>query len=104
MLELYFKTFGEGKPLIILHGLFGSSDNWLTHAKKLADYFKVYLVDLRNHGHSPWSDDFSYQIMADDLHQLVTTEKLTDFILMGHPWEGKQRCVMRNSMKNSLKN
>ena len=88
-MELYFKTFGEGKPLIILHGLFGSSDNWLTHAKKLADYFKVYLVDLRNHGHSPWSDDFSYQIMADDLHQLVTTEKLTDFILMGHSMGGK---------------
>lgn len=88
-MELYFKTSGEGTPLIILHGLFGSSDNWLTHAKKLSNYFKVYLVDQRNHGHSPWSDDFSYQIMADDLHQLVTTEKLTNFILMGHSMGGK---------------
>lgn len=88
-MELYFKTSGEGTPLIILHGLFGSSDNWLTHAKKLSNYFKVYLVDQRNHGHSPWSDDFSYQIMADDLHQLVTTEKLTNFILMAHSMGGK---------------
>jgi pimeloyl-ACP methyl ester carboxylesterase len=88
-MELYYKTFGEGKPLIILHGLFGSSDNWLTHAKKLADYFKVYLVDQRNHGHSPWSDAFSYQIMADDLHELVKKEQLADFILMGHSMGGK---------------
>ena len=88
-MELYYKTMGEGKPIIILHGLFGSSDNWLTHAKKLADYFKVYLVDQRNHGHSPWSDDFSYQIMADDLHDLVTKEGLSDFILMGHSMGGK---------------
>ena len=88
-MELYYKTFGEGKPLIILHGLFGSSDNWLTHAKKLADYFKVYLVDQRNHGHSAWSDEFSYQIMVDDLHQLISKEGLTDFILMGHSMGGK---------------
>lgn len=88
-MDLFFKTMGEGKPLIILHGLFGSSDNWLTHAKKLADYFKVYLVDSRNHGHSPWSEEFNYQIMSDDLYDLVTQEKLSDFILMGHSMGGK---------------
>jgi pimeloyl-ACP methyl ester carboxylesterase len=88
-MELFYKTMGEGKPLVILHGLFGSSDNWLTHAKKLADYFKVYLVDQRNHGHSPWSDDFNYQIMVDDLFALVTKEGLSDIILMGHSMGGK---------------
>lgn len=88
-MELYYKAFGEGKPLIILHGLFGSSDNWLTHAKKLADYFCVYLVDQRNHGHSPRSDEFSYQLMADDLHELIVKENLADIILMGHSMGGK---------------
>jgi esterase len=88
-MELYFKKLGRGKPLVILHGLFGSSDNWLTHAKKLADYFEVYLVDLRNHGHSPWSDEFNYQIMADDLARLIESEGLVDIILMGHSMGGK---------------
>jgi esterase len=88
-MELYYKKMGAGKPLVILHGLFGSSDNWLTHAKKLADYFEVYLVDQRNHGHSPWSEEFSYQIMADDLAELIDKEGLEDFILMGHSMGGK---------------
>jgi pimeloyl-ACP methyl ester carboxylesterase len=88
-MELYFKKLGSGKPLVILHGLFGSSDNWLTHAKKLADYFEVYLVDQRNHGHSPWSDDFNYQIMADDLAKLIDSEGLEDILLMGHSMGGK---------------
>ena len=88
-MDLYFKTFGEGKPFIILHGLFGSSDNWQTHAKKLSDYFKVYTVDQRNHGRSPWSDEFNYALMADDLHQLVEKEGLEDFILLGHSMGGK---------------
>lgn len=88
-MNLHFKTFGEGQPFIILHGLFGSSDNWQTHAKKLGEYFKVYAVDQRNHGESPWSDDFSYEIMAEDLHQLIEKEGLEDFILLGHSMGGK---------------
>ena len=80
---------GEGQPLIILHGLFGSSDNWQTHGKKLAEYFEVYLVDQRNHGRSDWSEDFSYEIMAEDLRELVEKESIEDFILMGHSMGGK---------------
>ena len=57
---LNHKIFGKGEPLVILHGLFGSLDNWLTHAKKLSEYYQVILVDQRNHGHSDWSDDFNY--------------------------------------------
>ncbi|MFQ3336806.1 MAG: esterase, partial [Flavobacteriales bacterium] len=59
-MKLNFKKFGEGKPLIILHGLFGSLDNWQTLGKVLAEKYTVYLVDLRNHGKSPHSDTFSY--------------------------------------------
>jgi pimeloyl-ACP methyl ester carboxylesterase len=88
-MELYYKKLGEGQPLIILHGLFGSSDNWQTHGKKLAEYFEVYLVDQRNHGRSEWSDDFDYDIMAEDLRELIEKESLEDFILMGHSMGGK---------------
>jgi len=80
---------GEGQPLIILHGLFGSSDNWQTQGKKLAEYFEVYLVDQRNHGESPWSDEFSYEIMAEDLNDFITDHQLDDMILIGHSMGGK---------------
>lgn len=80
---------GSGQPLIILHGLFGSSDNWQTHGKKLSDYFEVYLVDQRNHGKSDWSDAFSYELMAADLFEFVQEHNLEDFILMGHSMGGK---------------
>lgn len=80
---------GEGKPLIILHGLFGFSDNWQTHGKKLAEYFHVYLIDLRNHGHSDWSDEISYQLMADDVFEFCQDKKLEDVHLIGHSMGGK---------------
>jgi pimeloyl-ACP methyl ester carboxylesterase len=88
-MELFFREFGEGKPFVILHGLFGFSDNWATHAKKLADYYRVILVDLRNHGHSPWSEEFSYEFMVEDLHALVERLELPKFNLMGHSMGGK---------------
>jgi pimeloyl-ACP methyl ester carboxylesterase len=88
-LELHYRELGHGKPLVILHGLFGFSDNWQTHAKKLAEYYRVILVDLRNHGHSPWSDEFDYQFMVQDLKKLFTTLNLSDVILIGHSMGGK---------------
>lgn len=88
-MELSFRELGTGKPLVILHGLFGFSDNWQTHAKKFSDYYRVILVDLRNHGHSPWSEEFSYQLMVDDLVELFNKLNLTDVILLGHSMGGK---------------
>lgn len=88
-MKLHFRELGEGQPLMILHGLFGFSDNWQSHAKKLAEYYRVILVDLRNHGHSPWSDDFSYDLMSDDVFELCEDLKLEDFILVGHSMGGK---------------
>lgn len=75
--------------MMILHGLFGFSDNWQTHAKKLAEYYRVILVDLRNHGHSDWSDDFSYELMAQDVFELCEELQLEDLILLGHSMGGK---------------
>ncbi|HZH85991.1 MAG TPA: alpha/beta fold hydrolase [Brumimicrobium sp.] len=88
-MELNYKKYGEGKAFIILHGLFGSSDNWHTHGKKLAEYFEVYLVDQRNHGDSGWSDEFSYDLMAEDLHEFIEKHELDEIILMGHSMGGK---------------
>lgn len=88
-MKLHYRILGEGKPMIILHGLFGFSDNWQTHAKKLADYYQVILVDLRNHGKSPWSDDFSYELMAEDVSELVNDLGLDEIILVGHSMGGK---------------
>jgi esterase len=88
-LELFYRELGSGKPMVILHGLFGFSDNWHTHAKKLSEYYRVILVDLRNHGHSPWSEEFSYQLMVDDLKELFSKLDLTDVILLGHSMGGK---------------
>lgn len=86
---LHYRELGNGKPLMILHGLFGFSDNWQTHAKKFSEYFRVILVDLRNHGHSPWSEAFSYELMASDIHDLQEHLHLEKFILLGHSMGGK---------------
>ncbi|MBW7868920.1 MAG: alpha/beta fold hydrolase [Brumimicrobium sp.] len=96
-MELNFQQNGSGKPFIILHGLFGSLDNWKTHAKTLGEYFDMYLIDQRNHGKSPWSDEFSYDLMADDLQEFVLKHNLKDFILLGHSMGGKT--AMRYAQK-----
>lgn len=88
---------GEGQPFIIAHGLFGFSDNWQSHANKLADYYRVILVDQRNHGHSDWSEVHTYDAMADDLHELIQELDLSNVILMGHSMGGKS--VMRFAQK-----
>lgn len=88
-MKLHVREMGEGFPLVILHGLFGFSDNWQTHAKKLSSYYRVILVDLRNHGHSPWSDDFSYQLMVDDVKELIEDLGIRKMHLIGHSMGGK---------------
>ena len=68
-MELFFRKIGEGKPLVVLHGVFGSSDNLYTVSKNIADLdYAVYTLDARNHGQSPWSDVFDYDVMAADLN------------------------------------
>lgn len=89
MPQLNYKTFGEGEPLIILHGLFGSLDNWITLAKKFADNYKVYIVDQRNHGLSFHDDAWDYDVMAEDLCEFMSTEQLDKALLIGHSMGGK---------------
>jgi esterase len=88
-LKLYYKSIGAGMPLFILHGLFGSSDNWLTLGKQLAESHQVILPDLRNHGQSPHSDHWEYEIMAEDIYELVSSLAMEKIVLMGHSMGGK---------------
>ncbi|MDB4533775.1 alpha/beta fold hydrolase [Vicingaceae bacterium] len=88
-MELNFKKIGEGDPLVILHGLFGSLDNWLTLARKLGEHFEVYIVDARNHGQSPHSEEFDYDVMADDLYAFLIQHSIIDPIILGHSMGGK---------------
>jgi len=88
-MELFFRKEGEGNPLVILHGLFGSSDNWMSIGRNLAKNFTVYLPDQRNHGLSPNTDAFDYDTMAADLLQLLDDQGLEAPIIMGHSMGGK---------------
>jgi pimeloyl-ACP methyl ester carboxylesterase len=88
-MKLFYRKYGEGPPLVILHGLYGSSDNWVTIAKKLSDTFTVYLPDQRNHGQSPHNDIHDYNSMKDDLYELVNDLALKKFFLAGHSMGGK---------------
>jgi esterase len=88
-MKLFYRKFGDGPPLIILHGLYGSSDNWVTIARRLGDSYTVYLPDQRNHGQSPHSNIHDYDSMRDDLFELLTDLRLKKIFLVGHSMGGK---------------
>lgn len=89
-MTLNYKQFGSGFPLIILHGLLGSLDNWQSIAKKIAEQgFSVYIIDQRNHGRSPHSNDFNYRLLADDLLSFMQQHNIAKAHLLGHSMGGK---------------
>ncbi len=98
-MKLFFREVGEptAPPIVILHGIFGSSDNWLTVSKTIATHgYRVFALDQRNHGQSPRSNEFGYQSMAADLHEFLIDHNLTDVVLVGHSMGGKT--VMQYAM------
>jgi esterase len=88
-MKLFFRRLGKGDPLIILHGLYGSSDNWMGIAHKLAENYDVILPDLRNHGKSPHSAEHTYMALSADLYELLDELKLAKVHLIGHSMGGK---------------
>lgn len=89
-MKLHATVLGEGKPFLILHGFLGMGDNWKTLGKEFAENdFQVHLVDQRNHGRSPHSEDFSYLHMAKDIMEYCEEHDLKNIILMGHSMGGK---------------
>lgn len=87
--ELFFRELGKGQPVVILHGLFGISDNWITLGRRLSETHKVFLVDMRNHGQSPHSDQFDYRSLIEDVQEFLVNHQLRDVVLMGHSLGGK---------------
>lgn len=88
-MKLFFRLSGQGRPLIILHGLFGSSDNWFSLAKEYAKNYTVYLLDQRNHGQSPHSEELNYELLIEDLHQFIKEQDLLQPDIIGHSMGGK---------------
>jgi esterase len=88
-ISLAFREYGKGPPMIILHGLFGSSHNWHSMAERLSGRYRVFACDLRNHGESPWTDSMSFSEMAGDLEALIEENGLTPATVLGHSVGGK---------------
>ena len=89
-MKLFYRQTGEtGTPIIIIHGIFGSSDNWLTIGKILGENYQVFMLDQRNHGQSPRSDVFDYEVMAEDLKEFINDHNLEKPIIIGHSMGGK---------------
>lgn len=88
-MRLHSRELGQGRPFVLLHGLFGSSDNWMGVAPKFAQHFRVFLVDLRNHGLSPHSDEMTWAAMAGDLAEFFDAHGIERANLLGHSLGGK---------------
>jgi esterase len=89
-MQLFYKELGEGeKSVVILHGLFGSSDNWQNIGKALGERYKVYLVDLPNHGRSPHTASFTYETMRKAVYDFIEKHHIKQPVLVGHSMGGK---------------
>ena len=88
-MELFYRKEGTGSPLVIVHGLYGSSDNWINIGKRLAEKHTVYMIDQRNHGRSPFSDSHTFNDMRNDLAEFFEKHNIEKATLLGHSMGGK---------------
>lgn len=93
-MELYYRKMGSGSPLIILHGLFGMSDNWMTIARRIAEKHTVYIPDQRNHGRSPHHPDFNYSVLTADLKEFIESRVTAPAHIIGHSMGGKTAMLL----------
>jgi esterase len=103
-MTLNFRKIGDTGPhVVILHGVFGSADNWMTFQKELANYgYQVWAFDARNHGQSPWADAFSYDLMAADLKNFLEQHAIENPTIIGHSMGGKTLLTFLASHQNLL--
>jgi pimeloyl-ACP methyl ester carboxylesterase len=101
---LHFRKSGHGAPLVILHGLYGASDNWISIARKLEGQFTVFIPDLRNHGHSPHIISHTYQDMVDDLFQFFKDHQINKAIILGHSMGGKLAMMFASEYPELVEN
>lgn len=93
-LKLAVAEYGEGPPVLVLHGLLGSRRNWTSFAQKLGVSNRVFALDLRNHGASPWADTMTYGEMAEDVRAFVKARALGSVAVIGHSMGGKTAMVL----------
>jgi esterase len=98
---LYSKIEGSGKPLLIIHGFLGMSDNWKTIGTQfVTDGYQVHLLDLRNHGRSFHSDEFSYEFMVQDVYEYCLHNNLDAVDVIGHSMGGKTAMLLATTYPN----
>ena len=101
-MELFFREYGQGKPLVILHGILGISDNWASFGRKISRKgYRVMIPDQRNHGHSPHNPAFNYYALSDDLNEFLEKNGVKDPVILGHSMGGK--VAMRYTLENQDK-
>lgn len=88
-MKLFYRKEGSGTPLVVVHGLYGSSDNWINIGKRLSEKHTVYLIDQRNHGRSPFSDVHTFNSMRDDLAEFFESHNIGKATILGHSMGGK---------------
>ncbi len=90
-MKLNARVHGKGQPLIVMHGLFGMSDNWNTLGKQWADelHRSVHLLDMRNHGRSDWDSPHTYHAMSEDIAQYIKENGMEKAAILGHSMGGK---------------
>lgn len=89
-MKLFSRKIGDkGQDLIVLHGLFGMSDNWVNMGNRFSKYCKVHLLDLRNHGRSPHANEFDFDVMCEDLLEYIDDNTIIKPIILGHSLGGK---------------
>lgn len=101
-MELFYREYGHGKPMIILHGLLGISDNWVAFARRLSDEgYRIFIPDQRNHGQSPHHPVLNYYALTDDLVEFIEHHQLEKPVILGHSMGGK--VAMRYTLEHTDK-
>lgn len=91
---LAYRDYGKGPPLLVVHGLFGSGRNWHGMAKRLSDRFRIFAVDLRNHGESPWTPSMTLDDLCDDLLRFLDDHNIASATVLGHSLGGKASMLL----------
>jgi esterase len=102
-MRLHFQSYGQGEPLLILHGLFGSLENWRSISQHLAAYYHVFALDQRNHGRSPHSLEMDYRLMAGDVDEFLKAHALPNAHVLGHSMGGRTAMQFALSYPKSVR-
>jgi esterase len=98
-MELFFRKYGSGPNLIVLHGLLGNGDNWATLGKQFGEQFSTFTPDMRNHGQSPHVAEMNYRSMAADVIHFMDQQLISNSHILGHSMGGK--IAMQMALENS---